>query len=87
MLQEFYQMTIRKKVTGISKRFSLILTSGLKSIIISERIRGKCAAAEHQWAPLEMASDSEKREKYPEFDLTDTFSKSVTVRSNLNFKI
>lgn len=56
VLQEFYQVTFRKRFTLIWKCCKLTLINGSSTTIMSELIRGKCAAEELHWLRLKMVN-------------------------------
>lgn len=59
--RSFTRSRSERKFTAILTLFSMILTSGLKNIIIDGLIRAKCAVVEHLWLLLRMVNNTGKK--------------------------
>lgn len=76
ILNEFYQVTFRKKLYDDLEALNRFLMNGWFTIIMSEPIREKCAVAEHRWKRYLMESTSGMRKTQARCNLTDTFINS-----------
>ena len=63
MLQEFYQVTFRKKIYRDIETLQFELDLWLKEYTMTERINVRCVAGGNQWKPLKRVINSGKRKK------------------------